>query len=85
MCSSPLFQSVSKIMHRWSGEKQLLVQYVKSMNPGTVRSVIEHVLFNSCCTYLSVITHAQERDSFCYSSKSRAHLSNYRYEGDVTS
>jgi len=28
VCWSPLWQSVSNIMHRWSGEKQLLVQEV---------------------------------------------------------
>jgi len=52
------------------------------VSPGTVRIVIKHVHFG---TYLTVIKHMQERAFFCYSIKSRAHLSTYRYEGDVTS
>ena len=62
-------QSVSNVMHRWSGRKT--VTSVISHAQIYRHRVNKHVELKRRCTYLIVIKHARERASFCQSSKPR--------------
>jgi len=55
VCWSPLWQSMSNVIHRWSGENYLPVMR-------RVGIVIKQVLL---VRYLTVIKHVNERASFC--------------------
>jgi len=46
---------------------------------------MKHLHLKSGCTYVKAVEHVHERAYFCYSIKSRALLSTYKYECGVTS